>query len=51
MDEVSASSKLRMRSTNEGTDPVVIDLSFGIVTVGDLALAVKGIALPSRMRL
>ena len=48
---MSASSKLRMRSTNEGTDPVVMDLSFGIVTVGDLALAVKGIALPSRMRL
>jgi hypothetical protein len=41
----------RMRSTKEGIDPVVIDLSLGIVTVGDRAFAVKGKALPSLMRL
>jgi hypothetical protein len=48
---VSASSKLRIRSTNDGIDPVVIAFSLGMVTVGERALAVKGIATPSRIRL
>lgn len=51
VEEVSASSKLRIRSTKEGIDPVVMALILGIVTVGDRAFAVKGMALPSRMRL
>jgi len=50
-DEVSLSAKLRIRSTKEGTDPVVKPLTRGIVTVGGAACAVYGIALPSRMRL
>lgn len=51
VEDVSASSKLRMRSTKEGIEPVVMALIRGIVTVGDRALAVNGTALPSRMRL
>lgn len=51
VDEVSASSKFKMRSTKEGIEPVVMDLILGIVTVGDRAFAVKGTALPSRIRL
>lgn len=51
VDEVSASLMLRIKSTNDGMDPVVMALILGIVTVGDRALAVKGMALPSRIRL
>ena len=32
-------------------EPVVMALILGMVTVGDRALAVKGMALPSRIRL
>lgn len=48
---MSVSSKFKIRSTNEGIEPVVRDLIFGIVTVGDRALEVNGMALPSRIRL
>lgn len=51
VDEVSPSSKFKMRSTKDGIEPVVMDLILGMVTVGDRALAVKGTAAPSRMRL
>lgn len=51
MEDVSASSKFKMRSTKDGIEPVVIALILGIVTVGDLALDVNGMALPSRIRL
>ena len=48
---VSDSAKFRITSRKEGMDPVVIALTRGIVMVGDVAWAVKGIADPSRMRL
>lgn len=48
---VSDSEKLRITSRNEGIDPVVIALILGMVIVGDVAWAVKGIAVPSEMRL
>jgi hypothetical protein len=48
---VSDSEKLRITSRNEGMDPVVIALILGMVIVGDVAWAVKGIADPSRIRL
>ena len=48
---VSDSAKLRIRSRKEGTEPVVKALTRGIVTVGGVACAVKGIAAPERMRL
>jgi hypothetical protein len=38
-------------SKKDGTEPVVIALSRGIVTVGELAWAVKGRAAPERIRL
>lgn len=38
-------------SRKEGMEPVVIALRRGIVTVGAVAWAVKGIAWPSRMSL
>lgn len=44
VDEVSASSRFRMTSRNEGMEPVVMALIRGMVTVGDLAFAVKGSA-------
>lgn len=47
----SVSSRLRMTSRKEGMDPVVMALSRGIVTVGDVAWAVKGKAAPSRIKL
>lgn len=48
---VSDSEKLRITSRNEGMDPVVIALILGMVMVGDVAWAVKGIADPSEIRL
>jgi len=48
---VSDSAKLRITSRKEGMDPVVIALILGIVIVGDVAWAVKGIAAPVEMRL
>ncbi len=40
-----------MTSRKEGIDPVVIALIRGIVIVGDVAWAVKGIAAPDLIRL
>ena len=48
---VSDSAKLRITSRNEGIDPVVTALILGIVMVGEVAWAVKGIADPSEIRL
>ena len=51
LDDSSASSRLRTTSRKEGIEPVVIALSRGIVTVGEVACAVKGRAAPSRINL
>lgn len=51
LEVVSDSAKLRMTSRKEGMDPVVIALTRGIVMVGEVAWAVKGIAAPERIRL
>ncbi len=40
-----------MTSRKEGTEPVVIAFTRGMVIVGELACAVKGRAVPDRMRL
>jgi hypothetical protein len=48
---VSDSAMLRITSRNEGTEPVVIAFNRGIVTVGELAWAVKGKAAPARIKL
>ena len=40
-----------MTSRKEGMDPVVIALTLGIVMVGGVAWAVKGMAAPDLMRL
>jgi hypothetical protein len=40
-----------MTSRNDGIEPVVMAFSRGIVTVGDVAWAVKGMAAPSRIKL
>lgn len=45
------SSRLRMTSRKEGMEPVVMALSLGIVTVGDVAWAVNGMAAPLRIKL
>lgn len=42
---------LSTTSENDGTDPVVIALIRGIVTVGELACAVKGHAASVRIKL
>lgn len=51
VDVVSDSAKLRITSRKDGIEPVVIALILGIVMVGDVAWAVKGIAAPAEMRL
>lgn len=51
VEDVSASSKFRMTSRKEGMEPVVMALIRGMVIVGDVAWAVKGMAAPSRIRL
>jgi hypothetical protein len=51
VDVSSVSSRFRMTSRKEGMEPVVMALSLGIVTVGDVACAVKGMAAPSRISL
>ena len=51
VDVVSDSAMLRITSRNDGTDPVVMALSRGIVTVGALACAVNGSAAPARIKL
>ncbi len=48
---VSDSAKLRITSRNDGIDPVVIALILGMVIVGEVAWAVKGIAAPSEIKL
>ena len=48
---VSDSAKLRITSRKEGIDPVVIALILGMVIVGEVAWAVKGIADPLEIRL
>ena len=48
---VSDSAKLRITSRKDGIEPVVIALILGIVMVGDVAWAVKGIPAPVEMRL
>jgi hypothetical protein len=50
-DVVSDSAKFRITSRKEGIEPVVIALILGIVMVGEVAWAVKGIAAPLDMRL
>ena len=48
---VSDSAKFRITSTKEGMEPVVMALTRGMVMVGEVAWAVNGSAVPSRMRL
>lgn len=48
---MSDSAKFRMTSRKEGIDPVVIALTLGMVIVGEVAWAVKGMAAPDLMRL
>jgi len=50
-DVVSDSAKLSITSRKDGIEPVVIALILGMVIVGDVAWAVKGIAAPLEMRL
>lgn len=42
---------LRITSRKDGIDPVVIALILGMVTVGEVAWAVNGMALPLRISL
>ena len=51
VDVVSDSAKFRITSTKEGMEPVVMALTRGMVMVGEVAWAVNGSAVPSRMRL
>lgn len=51
LEDLSDSARFRIMSRNEGIEPVVIALRRGMVTVGAVACAVKGIAWPSRMSL
>jgi hypothetical protein len=51
VDILSDSAILRMTSEKDGTEPVVMAFIRGIVTVGELAWAVKGIASPVRINL
>lgn len=48
---MSDSAKFRMRSKKDGVDPVVIAFIRGMVIVGELAWAVKGIAAPDLIKL
>ena len=48
---LSDSAILRITSEKDGTEPVVMAFIRGIVTVGELAWAVKGIAAPVRIKL
>lgn len=50
-DVVSDSAKFRMTSRKEGMEPVVMAFILGIVIVGEVAWAVKGMAVPFAMRL
>lgn len=46
MEELSASSRFKITSRKDGTEPVVMAFRRGIVTVGEAACAVKGMAVP-----
>ena len=48
---VSDSAKFRITSRKEGMEPVVMALTRGMVIVGEVAWAVKGMALPEEIRL
>lgn len=48
---MSDSAKLRITSKNDGTEPVVIAFTRGMVIVGELACAVKGNAAPDLIKL
>lgn len=48
---VSDSAKFKITSRKEGTEPVRMALSRGMVMVGEVACAVKGIAAPDRINL
>lgn len=48
---VSDSAKFKITSRKDGIDPVVIALILGMVMVGEVAWAVKGIADPLEIRL
>lgn len=48
---VSDSRKLSMTSRKDGMEPVVIALTRGMVTVGEVAWAVNGNAAPFRIKL
>lgn len=48
---MSDSAKFKITSRNEGTDPVSIAFSRGMVIVGEVACAVKGTAAPDRINL
>lgn len=48
---VSDSAIFRIASRKDGTEPVVIAFTRGIVTVGELAWAVNGSAAPDRIKL
>lgn len=48
---MSDSAKFKITSRKEGTDPVSIALSRGMVIVGEVACAVKGTAAPERINL
>ena len=48
---MSDSAKFKMTSRKEGMDPVVIALTLGMVMVGEVAWAVKGMAAPDLISL
>jgi hypothetical protein len=51
VEDVSDSAKFRITSTKEGMEPVVMALTRGMVMVGEVACAVNGRAVPSRIKL
>lgn len=51
VEDVSDSAMFKITSRKDGTDPVVMAFSRGIVTVGELAWAVNGSAAPDRIKL
>tara|TARA_R110002060_G_scaffold30260_4_gene40655 strand:- start:444 stop:662 length:219 start_codon:yes stop_codon:yes gene_type:complete len=51
VEDVSDSAKFRIKSRKDGVDPVVMALILGIVMVGEVAWAVKGMASPFCIKL
>ena len=51
LEVVSDSAKFRIMSKNDGIEPVVMALIRGMVTVGAVAWAVKGMADPCLIKL